>query len=194
MRIVGGTYRGRALTAPDGRGTRPTTDRMRESIASMILSAKDLDLTDVRVLDAFAGSGGVGLELMSRGAAFVTFCERDQKAVACIRKNAQTLALKSNQFTLVRGDVIKLAQAGPIAGSPFDIVFLDPPYKMEAAVVSRLVADLHGQGSLSRGCLIVYEREGTAAGLEAEGLVFERSKVKGTTGVDLYRFCVDEME
>jgi 16S rRNA (guanine966-N2)-methyltransferase len=167
---------------------------MRESIASMVLSAKDLDLAGSSALDAFAGSGGVGLELVSRGAERVTFCERDGKAVACIRKNAAALGLASDRFSVVRGDVLKLAEAGSLAGAPFDIVFLDPPYKMEAAVVSRLVADLHGQGSLRRGCLIVYEREGTAAGLEAEGLVFERSKVKGTTGVDLYRFCVDEME
>ena len=194
MRIVGGTYRGRALQAPDGRGTRPTTDRMRESIASMILSAKDLDLTGARVLDAFAGSGGVGLELVSRGAAFVTFCERDQKAAACVRKNAQTLGLKGSQYAVVRGDVCKLAETRPLLGCPFDIVFLDPPYRMEATVVSKLVADLCKGGGLSRGCLVVYEREGTAAGLEVEGLSLERSKAKGTTGVDLYRFCDDEVE
>ena len=194
MRIVGGTYRGRALAAPEGKGTRPTTDRMRESIASMVLSAKGLDLTGAHVLDAFAGSGCVGLELVSRGADHVTFCERDAKAIACIRKNTQTLGLKGAQFTVVRGDVLKLAEARPLAGAPFDIVFLDPPYKMEAELVSKLVGDLIRTGSLAPECVVVYEREGKAAGLEVDGLVLERSKVKGTTGVDLYRFCDDEVE
>jgi 16S rRNA (guanine966-N2)-methyltransferase len=95
---------------------------------------------------------------------------------------------------VVRGDVLKLAEAGSLAGAPFDIVFLDPPYRMEATVVSKLVADLAEAGSLRAGCVVVYEREGRAASLEVAGLDLERSKVKGTTGVDLYRFCDDGME
>ena len=82
MRIVGGIWRGRALAAPEGRDvTRPTTDRTREQMASMVLSAFDLDLSDVRILDAFAGSGAIGLELLSRGAAHCTFVDADRKAV-----------------------------------------------------------------------------------------------------------------
>ena len=82
MRIVGGKWRGHPLEAPEGRDvTRPTTDRTRESIASMVLSAFGLDLSDVSLLDAFAGSGAIGLELLSRGAASATFVDRDRGAV-----------------------------------------------------------------------------------------------------------------
>ena len=91
MRIVGGKWRGRQIEAPDGRDvTRPTTDRTREQIASMILSAAGLDLSGTSVLDAFAGSGAMGLELLSRGAARATFLDRDRRAVARIKRTASS--------------------------------------------------------------------------------------------------------
>ena len=92
MRIVGGKWRGRQIEAPEGRGTtRPTTDRTREAIASMILSARGLDLTGDSVLDAFAGSGAMGLELLSRGASHATFVDRDRRAAARVRRSAEAL-------------------------------------------------------------------------------------------------------
>ena len=92
MRIVGGKWRGRQIEAPDGRDvTRPTTDRTREQIASMILSAAGLDLSGTSVLDAFAGSGAMGLELLSRGAARATFLDRDRRAVARIKRTDSSL-------------------------------------------------------------------------------------------------------
>ena len=91
MRIVGGEWRGRPLEAPEGRGTRPTTDRMRETIASMVLSAFDLDLDGVSVLDAFAGSGAMGLEFLSRGARRCTFVDSDRKAAGVVRRNVAAL-------------------------------------------------------------------------------------------------------
>ena len=98
MRIVGGKWRGRQIEAPEGRGvTRPTTDRMRESMASMILSARGLDLSGESVLDAFAGSGAMGLELLSRGAAHATFVDRDRGAVARLRRSAQAQSPFSSQ-------------------------------------------------------------------------------------------------
>ena len=106
MRIVGGKWRGRRIEAPEGRGvTRPTTDRMRESIASMILSARGLDLSGESVLDAFAGSGAMGLELLSRGAAHATFVDRDRGAVARLRRSAQTLGAQSSELHALAGDV-----------------------------------------------------------------------------------------
>ena len=85
MRVIGGRWRGRHLDAPEGRGvTRPTTDRVREAMASMVLAACGLSLTSVHVLDAFAGSGGLGIELLSRGAASATFVEMNRKSAAVV--------------------------------------------------------------------------------------------------------------
>ena len=95
MRIVGGKWRGRAIEAPRGRDvTRPTTDRTRERVASMVLSAMGLDLSGRSVLDAFAGSGAMGFELLSRGAARATFVDRDRRAVALVRRTAASLGAR----------------------------------------------------------------------------------------------------
>lgn len=188
MRIVGGQWRGLAVEAPEGRDTRPTTDRMRESIASMILSAKALDLSGASVLDAFAGSGAVGLELLSRGAARCTFVERDRQAQARIRRNVTSLKAPAGSCAVVGGDVFKLVASAPLAGTPFDVVFLDPPYALEAARVSALVEVLAGCGMLAEGAVIVYERSSASPGLELSCAEQVRSKRHGTTCVDLWTF------
>lgn len=186
MRIVGGTWRGRSFDAPEGRGTRPTTDRMRETIASMVLSALDLDLSGSCVLDAFAGSGGMGLELLSRGANKVTFCERDRRAAALVRRNCQTLGAKRGTWEVCVGDVFKLVDRGLGAG-PFTVVFLDPPYALDASEVTRLVSKLDAGGQLAPRALVVYERSANAAGLTPDGMTALRSRSHGGTSVDLLR-------
>ena len=112
MRIVGGKWKGLAVEAPEGRGTtRPTTDRNRERIASMILSAAGLDLTGTRVLDAFAGSGAMGFELVSRGAASATFVDLDRRAVARIRRTAErSLRADASEWRALAGDACSLAE------------------------------------------------------------------------------------
>lgn len=184
MRIVGGEWRGRQLEAPDGRGvTRPTTDRMRESMASMILSARGLDLGGAHVLDAFAGSGAMGLELLSRGAASCTFVDADRGAAARVRRNCKALGA-GPRGVVVRGDALRLATAG-LPGAPFDVVFLDPPYAMGADVVSSVVSGLAASGQLSAGCVVCYERAAEAPGLEVAGLEARKTKRHGITSVDL---------
>ncbi len=185
MRIVGGMWRGKAFDAPQGRSTRPTSDRMRESLASMILSAKDLDLDGCSVLDAFAGSGGVGLELLSRGASFCTFCEKDPKAAALVRKNCKALGAQPATWHVVTGDVHRLVGRAQCAGTPFDIVFLDPPYAMPVLEVASLLQELDRAHMLAPSCLVVYERSSDAASLEAGGFSVVRSKRHGTTCVDM---------
>lgn len=185
MRIVGGMWRGRTFDAPEGRGTRPTTDRMRESLASMILSALGLELEGVSVLDAFAGSGGVGLELLSRGVAHCTFCERNRKAASIITRNAKTLGAHTDQYAVICGDVSKIAERERVVGSPFDVVFLDPPYAMSVEDVVELVSNLTRSGALSDSCLIVYERATDHAQLALEGLELLKSKRHGGTSVDI---------
>ena len=185
MRIVGGRWRGRPLLAPEGRGTRPTTDRTRESVASAVLSAFDLDLTGVVVLDAFAGSGALGLEMLSRGAERCTFVERDRQALARIKRNVSSLSATAS-CAVVAGDVFKRASAGTLAGVPFDVVFLDPPYAYAAERVSELVEGLSSSGMLGDDAVIVYERSSAAPGLELSCAELSKSKKHGTTCVDLW--------
>ena len=185
MRIVGGKWRGRAIEAPEGRGvTRPTTDRTREQIASMILSARGLDLSGDSVLDAFAGSGAMGLELLSRGAARATFVDKDRRAAARVKRTAASLGAISDEARCLGGDVFALAGRG-LAGAPFDIVFLDPPYAVEARRVSELVALLLQTGQLRDGAVVVYEHAASENGLDCEGLALAKSKTHGITTVDL---------
>ena len=188
MRIVGGIWRGRPLEAPDGRDvTRPTTDRTREQMASMVLSAFDLDLSDVRILDAFAGSGAIGLELLSRGAAHCTFVDADRKAVARIKRNVSSLGASRAQYDVMGGDVAKLVSRGRLPGAPFSLVVLDPPYAMPASDVTKLVEALAAGGMLESDALVLYERASSGAQLSLAGATQLKAKSHGTTAVDLLR-------
>lgn len=193
MRIVGGVWRGRPLVAPEGRGTRPTTDRVRESMASMVLAAFGLDLSEVDVLDAFAGSGALGLELLSRGGRSCTFVERDRRALGALRRNVSSLGATPEQARLQTGDVFSLAARAALAGGPFSLVLLDPPYATEASRVSRLLDDLLEGGQLAEGALLLYERAAQAGGLEGQGLQIVSEKAHGTTAMTLYRLAPPPM-
>ncbi|WP_308001836.1 16S rRNA (guanine(966)-N(2))-methyltransferase RsmD [uncultured Parolsenella sp.] len=185
MRIVGGQWRGHPIEAPDGRDvTRPTTDRVREAVSSMLLSARGLSLDGARVLDAFAGSGAMGFELLSRGAAWCTFVDLDRGACARVRRNASALGADAQSHAIVRGDALRLAGAG-IQGAPFDVVALDPPYATDAALVSGLVEALDQTGSLSADTLVLYERSASAPALAPAGFVSLKQKRYGQTAVDL---------
>src|SRR5262245_20925937 len=129
MRIVGGKHRGRKIEAPPGLDVRPTSDRAREALFNILihghLSADGTSpLPGARVLDAFAGSGALGLEALSRGAAHALFIDGDAKACAAIRANAKALGETANT-TVIPGDA---AKPPPCPGAPCSVVFLDPPY------------------------------------------------------------------
>ncbi len=187
MRIVGGKWKGRAIEAPKGREvTRPTTDRGREQMASMILSARGLDIEGDSVLDAFAGSGAMGFELLSRGAAHATLVDVDRPSAARLKRTASALGAGAREYTATCGDVFALAAAGRLPGAPFDIVFLDPPYAFEAARVSQLVEDLLANNMLADGCVVMYEHSSKAAGLGCADLSPKKNKSHGVTAVDLY--------
>jgi len=121
MRIIAGEWRGRRLAAPEGVATRPTGDRVRETLFSMLASRLG-SLEGLRVADVYAGSGALGLEALSRGAASATFVEQDPKALAAIRANVEALGAGDRARVLAR-----TAQNLP-AGEGFDLVFADPPY------------------------------------------------------------------
>ncbi len=196
MRIVGGKWRGLAVEAPEGRGTtRPTTDRNRERFASMILSAAGLDLSGMSVLDAFAGSGAMGFELVSRGASRATFIDLDRRAVARIRRTAEkSLRADASEWRAVAGDAVALAEQGRVPGAPFDIVFLDPPYAVEASRVRALVDALAQRGALRPGAIVVYEHAAKAPGIAGGPLALEKSKSQGVTCVDLMVYSTSDKE
>jgi 16S rRNA (guanine966-N2)-methyltransferase len=128
MRIVGGKFRGRAIRAPEGRGTRPTSDRARESIFNVLAHAEWApSLEGARVIDAFAGSGALGFEAISRGAAFCLFVETESAARGCIRDNVEAFQLFGNT-RIHRRSATDLGAKPAGLGDPFDLVFLDPPY------------------------------------------------------------------
>ena len=126
MRIVGGRLARRGIDAPKGAQTRPTTDRVREALFNLLGTRIALD--GARVLDAFAGSGALGLEALSRGAAHATFVERHGPTLALARRNAAALGVEA-QATFVRGDALAvLRRPGPEA----DLILADPPYDLDA--------------------------------------------------------------
>ena len=151
MRIVAGKWRGQALRQPPESITRPTTDRVREALFSAIESRADLP--GCRVLDAFAGSGALGLEALSRGAEHVTFCEMSGKVLPVLKGNVAALGAGACS-TVVRSDVLKRP---PVTGGPYDLVLLDPPYALQATQVAAFVQGLDEAGMLSSEALVHYE-------------------------------------
>ncbi|MBQ6586662.1 MAG: 16S rRNA (guanine(966)-N(2))-methyltransferase RsmD [Coriobacteriales bacterium] len=204
MRIVAGRFKGRRIEAPQGDGTRPTTDRVREALMSSIISAWGAPLDGVRALDAFAGSGALGLEALSRGAASCCFFERDPKALRVLKQNIVSLgmdptgklpAVTAEQLpvcAVIRGDAFKVAAAGAMRLSPYDLVLMDPPYAVPAAQVLGFMQQLASSGSLAQGALCVYEhRQGSfdPASVDAmEGFKFCGIKDYGITAVAIMCF------
>ncbi len=136
MRIIAGSRKGRRIAAPPGLDTRPTGDRVREAVFNLVGP-----LDGARVLDLYAGSGAMGLEALSRGAEHATFVERDRVAAATIAKNAETLGL-ADAVTLRREDVRRVLATDASAGTLYDLVLVDPPYRMRPGLLpdlSRLV-------------------------------------------------------
>ncbi|RPF20463.1 16S rRNA (guanine966-N2)-methyltransferase [Myceligenerans xiligouense] len=158
MRIVAGRLGGRTLVAPP-KGTRPTSDRVREAIFSRLDHLDVLDGT--RVLDLYSGSGALGLEAASRGARHVTLVDSARAAVAAARRNVATLGLAAH-VQIVTGPVERytaaLAAAPPVSGAALDLVFLDPPYDLSDDGLAGVLRDLAAPGVLASGAVIVVER------------------------------------
>lgn len=154
MRIIAGQWRGRNLVAPKGDNTRPTTDRIRESLMSSINSQIG-GFEGLSVLDAFAGSGALGLEALSRGAASAVFCDADHNAIKAIQRNIELVKATNEQARVRKGDVLSHPPINRT--SPYDLVFLDPPYSLSQKDILSFVDALDAAGSLSDDCLISYE-------------------------------------
>jgi 16S rRNA (guanine966-N2)-methyltransferase len=155
MRIVAGTHRGRRLHAPDGAGVRPTSDRAREALFNVqahrpLRADGKPTLAETRVIDVFAGTGAMGLEALSRGAAHATFIERDRTALAALEKNIGELSL-GPRASVLRGDALNLPPAKEAAG----LVFLDPPYGQGLAEPA--LAQLAQKAWLENGAIAIVE-------------------------------------
>lgn len=168
MRIIGGLARGRSLVAPPGAKTRPTQDYVRESLFNIIR----WDVQGAHVLDLFAGTGALSLEALSRGAADAVLVDSDRAACAAIEKNIASVK-PAGECRLIRSDYRAAMQALAMEGRRFDVVFIDPPYKMENT--GEMCAELYDKGLLAGAFLLVVEhRRGCAPMLDARFEAFDQ--------------------
>ena len=171
MRIVGGRWRGRTLQEPKSQAVRPTADRLRESLFNILIHAYGDPVTGARVLDLFAGTGALGLEALSRGAAFALFVDDGTEARALLRQNVEALGA-GGATRIFRRDAAKLGPAHPL--EPFSLVFVDPPYGK--ALAEQALISARAGGWLAEDALIVVEEKVGAFALP-EG--FEEGERRG---------------
>jgi 16S rRNA (guanine966-N2)-methyltransferase len=155
-RIIAGVAGGRRLVVPSGRVTRPTSDRTREGLFAALMSFLG-SLAGTTVLDLYAGSGAVGLEALSRGAADVLLVESDRAAAQVIKRNIATVGLPGAR--LVSDRVERVLRRGPGDAGPRDLVFADPPYSVGDAELAAMLEALAGPGWLVPGAVVVVERD-----------------------------------
>ena len=148
-RVTAGTHRGRRLVVPSGSTTRPTSERAREALGNALVAAGGLE--GARVLDLYAGTGALGLELLSRGAGSAVLVERDRAALTALRTNVAALGLAA---TVVAGDVASYGGQG----GPFDVVVADPPYELSDADLASVLIGLARRGSLIAQADVIVER------------------------------------
>lgn len=183
MRIVGGALRGRALAAPRSQAIRPTTDRLRESVFDILAHGFDDPITGAAVIDLFAGTGALGLEALSRGAARALFVDDGTEARALLRANIETLGL-GGVTRIFRRDATKLGLAPP--GEIFSLAFLDPPYGKGLAEPA-LRALIEG-GWLADNALVVIEEAANASIELPSSLKQEDARRYGDTQFVFARF------
>jgi 16S rRNA (guanine(966)-N(2))-methyltransferase RsmD len=176
MRVISGTHKGRRLEAPSWEGLRPTSDKLRETLFNVLARS----ILQAKVLDAYAGTGAVGIEALSRGAAHVTFVDSDQRAIALIRRNLERCGIESG-CAIIRANLS--GTAAPPAQAPFDLIFLDPPYQFDSADAVRLV----GRWLAPEGLLVLEHARRRIVPDRVDALVRTRSIVSGDSALGLYR-------
>ena len=165
MRVIAGTFRGRRLDAPAGRGTRPTSDRVREALFSTLGD----HVGGATVLDLYAGSGALAIEALSRGAGFAALVERDRAAAAVARRNLAALGIESPAARVFQMAAESFC-ARPPAQTTFDVVLCDPPYDVPVEHLADLVGVLGRGGHLASSAVVVIERDRRDPALRAEPL------------------------
>ena len=184
MRIIAGAFRGRKLHAPQGMNIRPTADRVREAIFNILAQ----EVIDARVLDLFAGTGALGLEALSRGAAQAVFVDQSSAAVRFIHDNARACGVRE-QIRVIHQPVV---QALPLLASrglvppPFDLVFIDPPYGTGQAV--QILPRLLELATVTTGSMAVVEHhQSESLPMECALWLQEKQRRYGDTAVTLFR-------
>ncbi len=179
MRIVGGSLKGRSLQSPKGTGTRPTTDRTRESLFN-ILTHK-VQFENSRVLDLFAGTGALGLEAISRGSEFCVFIEEASNARGAIRENVEEFQL-SGKTKIFRRDATRLGKIGTL--KPFDLVFADPPYRKSYG--EKAARSLREGGWLQEDAIFILEEATDMFPEELRGYDLDDKRTYGETTIGLF--------
>jgi 16S rRNA (guanine966-N2)-methyltransferase len=164
MRVVGGTLRSRPLAGPKSEAVRPTSDRLREALFNILMHAYGDPASGARVLDLFAGTGALGIEAVSRGAAYALFVDEGVEARALLRDNMASLGL-GGVTRIFRRDATRLGPAHPL--DPFDLVFLDPPYGKGLA--EKALMSVREGGWLTPEALLVVEESADAGFKTPEG-------------------------
>jgi 16S rRNA (guanine(966)-N(2))-methyltransferase RsmD len=179
MRVIAGELRGRRLLKPRFRGIRPTADRVRETLFNVLGDC----IVDAKVLDGYAGTGAVGIEALSRGAADVAFVELDQRAVSLIKENLTRCGVEKRSLVL-RGRFERIMASQKLARE-FDFVFLDPPYDENVVNISKALS--LSAGRLGPNGLMVIEQSRRALTTEISGLERTRSVYSGDSQLTFYR-------
>jgi 16S rRNA (guanine966-N2)-methyltransferase len=186
LRIVSGEFRGKALVAPQGQATRPTSDRARQAIFNILEHAPwSAGVRDLRVMDLFAGSGALGFEALSRGAAFCLFVETDESARGAIRQNIDAMHL-FGRTRVHRRDATALGVRPGADGPAFDLAFLDPPYAKGLGETA--LARLAEGGWLADGAVVVFERGVDEESFNVEGYAELDQRTYGAARVHFLRF------
>lgn len=178
MRIVAGRFKGRSLVAPSGMATRPTSDRLRETLFNILAHAYDNPVRDARVLDLFAGSGALGLEALSRGAAFAQFVEEAASARGAIKENIDVLGV-AGVTKVYRRDATHLGPLSP--DEQFSLVFCDPPYGKGLA--AKALHSAQQGGWLAPRALIIVEEKTGADDVLSEGITLLETRGFGETSL-----------
>jgi 16S rRNA (guanine966-N2)-methyltransferase len=185
MRIVGGELRGRPLAAPEGREIRPTSDRLRETLFDILIHRFGDPVSGARVLDLFAGTGALGLEALSRGAAWCLFVEDGVEARGLIRANAEAIGV-TGRTRIFRRDATGLGPIGNVA--PFSLVFADPPYGRDLG--EKALASARDGGWLVNGALCVLEEAAASKPGEIAGFHKELEREIGQSHLTVFSFAL----
>jgi 16S rRNA (guanine966-N2)-methyltransferase len=178
LRIIAGEFRGRRIRVPRNADVRPTAERVREALFSILGSRP----VGARVLDLYSGSGALGFEALSRGALAVVFCEARGEAIRTVRRNVELLGVDA-RCRVLPGRVLATLARGRVGG-PFELILADPPYADQE--VSTLLRCIHGRALLAPDGLIVLERARNTAAACVPGLERIRSSVYGGTRLDFF--------
>jgi 16S rRNA (guanine966-N2)-methyltransferase len=186
MRITGGTFRSRILSAPQGRSTRPTSDRVREALFGILASAGAVE--GARVLDLYAGTGALGLEALSRGAARAVFVESGRAALAALRTNVSALGVQA-QAEVVAGDLATgSTRAAVLASAPFDLILIDPPWALvDAGDVVPMLGSLVASGAFGEGATLVLEHSSRSERPSIDGCFHTQDRRYGDATLAFYK-------